>query len=66
MDFSAIVGTIFAVLPHIVRAIIEGSRAAGVSHDTVALTIAKTVNHVLNGVQPQAAPETPTPAPPGV
>jgi hypothetical protein len=65
MDFPSWLGFALAVLPHIARAVIEGSRAAGVNHDTVALTVAKTINHVLNGVQPQATADTPVPPSPG-
>ncbi len=49
MDFPSWLGVVFSVLPHLVRAIIDGSRAAGVTHDTVALTIAKTIGHLLDG-----------------
>ena len=45
-----------AVLPHLARAIIDGLSAAGVTHDTVAKTIAKTVLHLTNGT---TEPETP-------
>jgi hypothetical protein len=47
---------IFSVLPHIARAIIDGSRAAGVDHDTVAKTISKTILYTLNGANPLPPP----------
>jgi len=62
MDFPGWLGFIFAVLPHLVRAVIDGSSAAGVTHDTVALTIAKTVGHIMNGAT-RGATETPSVAP---
>ncbi|HLQ23041.1 MAG TPA: hypothetical protein VK132_07535 [Gemmatimonadales bacterium] len=57
MDFLVLLEKLaplaLAVLPHLARAIIDGLSAAGVTHDTVARTIAKTVLHLTNsGVDP--------------
>jgi hypothetical protein len=59
MDWSALlkwIPIIGPVVSAIAQAIIEGSRAAGVTHETVALTIAKAVLHVQNGVAPAKPP----------
>ena len=58
MDWSSLlkwIPVIGPVVSAIAQAIIEGSRAAGVTHETVALTIAKAVLHI-NGVT-KAAPQ---------
>jgi hypothetical protein len=63
MDWFSWLKILAPVLAVVAQAVIEGSRAAGVTHDTVALTVAKTVKHLLNG-KPAGAAETPA-APPG-
>lgn len=47
------------VVSALAQAIIEGSRAAGVTHETVALTVAKSVQHFLNGAAPPRPPAPP-------
>ena len=49
MDWMRWLSILSPLVSSIARAIIEGSRAAGVTHETVALTIAKTVLHISNG-----------------
>ncbi len=51
---------LFGWLGLIAQAIILGARAVGVTHETVALTIAKTILHLLNAVAaPSARAATP-------
>lgn len=75
MNFSDWLSLVFAVVPHVARGILEGSRAAGIEHDTVAKTIAATVLALLQqapqalprGVQqPPAVPFPPLTVPPVV
>lgn len=64
MEFPSWLNFFLAILPHVARAVIEGSRAAGVTHDTVAKTIATAALHLLDGVQQQRAAPIQTPGPP--
>ena len=43
MDFAALFPLLLSILPHLARAVIDGLAAAGVTHDTVAKTVAKTI-----------------------
>jgi hypothetical protein len=59
MELPSWLAFVIAILPHVARAVIEGSRAAGVTHDTVAKTVAKVILNLTNGVQEPAASPTP-------
>ena len=65
MDWLKWLNVFAPLLSSVARAIIEGSRAAGVTHDTVALTVAKTILHLSNGTagqppEPQGSAISPT------